>query len=134
MVAKFTVLLTFLLLASCSYLPHVIYRIDVQQGNVVTDEMLEKLKPGMTKSQVLFVLGSPLIIDAFRDNRWDYVYLFREKGDLVEQKRLTLFFDNDILINIEDYMNFSKEETAKQKPAHPPPEKEENAPENGEQK
>jgi len=134
MVAKFTVLLTFLLLASCSYLPHVIYRIDVQQGNVVTDEMLEKLKPGMTKSQVLFVLGSPLIIDAFRDNRWDYVYLFRKKGDLVEQKRLTLFFDNDILINIEDYMNFSKEETAKQKPAQTPPEKEENAPEDGGQK
>ena len=133
MVAKFTVLLTFLLLANCSYLPHVIYRIDVQQGNVVTDEMLEKLKPGMTKSQVLFVLGSPLIIDAFRDNRWDYVYLFRKKGDLVEQKRLTLFFDNDILINIEDYMNFSKD-NAKQKPAETPPEKEENTPENGGQK
>ena len=133
MAAKFTALLSFLLLTSCSYLPHVIYRIDVQQGNVVTDEMLEKLKPGMTKSQVLFVLGSPLIIDAFRDNRWDYVYLFRKKGDLVEQKRLTLFFDNDILINIEDYMNFSKD-NAKQKTAETPPEKEENAPENGGQK
>lgn len=127
MAAKFTALLSFLLLASCSYLPHVIYRIDVQQGNVVTDEMLEKLKPGMTKSQVLFVLGSPLIIDAFRDNRWDYVYLFREKGDLTEQKRLTLFFDNDTLVNIEDYMHFSKD-SAKPKPAEAPPAKDEAKP------
>lgn len=127
MAAKFTALLSFLLLTSCSYLPHVIYRIDVQQGNVVTDEMLEKLKPGMTKSQVLFVLGSPLIIDAFRDNRWDYVYVFREKGDLTEQKRLTLFFDNDTLVNIEDYMHFSKD-SVKPKPAEVSPAKDEAKP------
>ena len=69
MVAKFFVLLAFMLLTGCSFLPHILYKIDVQQGNVVTDEMLEKLKPGMTKSQVLFVMGSPLIVDAFRDNR-----------------------------------------------------------------
>ena len=127
MAAKFTALLSFLLLTSCSYLPHVIYRIDVQQGNVVTDEMLEKLKPGMTRSQVLFVLGSPLIIDAFRDNRWDYVYVFREKGDLTEQKRLTLFFDNDTLVNIEDYMHFTKD-SVKQKPAEAPSAKDEAKP------
>jgi len=127
MAAKFTALLSFLLLTSCSYLPHVIYRIDVQQGNVVTDEMLEKLKPGMTKSQVLFVLGSPLIIDAFRDNRWDYVYVFREKGDLTEQKRLTLFFDNDTLVNIEDYMHFTKD-SVKPKPAEAPSAKDEAKP------
>ncbi len=108
MVAKFFVLLAFMLLTGCSLLPHILYKIDVQQGNVVTDEMLEKLKPGMTKSQVLFVMGSPLIVDAFRDNRWDYIYLLREKGDLVEQKRLTLFFEGDMLINIENYLNFSR--------------------------
>ena len=100
----------------------------------MTDEMLEKLKPGMTKSQVLFVLGSPLIIDAFRDNRWDYVYLFREKGDLVEQKRLTLFFDNDTLINIEDYLHFSKKEPAKQQPAEASSAKEETVPDTEEKK
>lgn len=96
-------------------MPSILYRIDVQQGNVVTEEMLEKIKPGMTKSQVLFVLGSPLIVDAFRDNRWDYVYLFREKGDLVEQKRMTLFFDHDTLVNIENYLTNSKD-SAKPKP------------------
>ena len=104
MVAKISVLIAFLLLTGCSLLPHVLFKIDVQQGNVVTEEMLEKLKPGMTKSQVLFVLGSPLIMDAFRDNRWDYVYLFRKHGDLVEQKRVTLFFTDETLTNIENYL------------------------------
>lgn len=116
MVAKTFTLLVFLLLAGCSFLPHILYRIDVQQGNVVTEEMLEKLKPGMTKSQVIFVMGSPLIVDTFRDNRWDYVYILREKGDLIEQKRLTLFFDDDTLVNIENYLSFSKD-PIKPKPA-----------------
>ena len=123
MVAKTFTLLAFLLLAGCSFLPHILYRIDVQQGNVVTEEMLEKLKPGMTKSQVLFVMGSPLIVDTFRDNRWDYVYVLREKGDLVEQKRLTIFFEDDTLANIENYLSFSKN-SVKPKPAEANPEPE----------
>lgn len=123
MVAKIFALLTCLLLAGCSYLPPILYKIDVQQGNVVTEEMVEKLKPGMTKSQVLFVLGSPLIIDAFRDNRWDYVYLFREKGELIEQKRLTIYFENDTLVNIENYQSFSKY-PVKPKPAEASPDAE----------
>ncbi len=109
MVVKISAMIAFLLLTGCSLLPHVLFKIDVQQGNVVTEEMLEKLKPGMTKSQVLFVLGSPLIMDAFRDNRWDYVYLYRKKGDLIEQKRLTIFFENDALVNTENYLASAKE-------------------------
>lgn len=108
MIAKFFLIFVLLISTGCAYFPNVLYRIDVQQGNVVTEEMLEKLKLGMTKSQVLFVLGSPLIMDAFRDNRWDYVYLFREKGDLVEQKRLTLFFEQDTLVNIENHVTYPK--------------------------
>ena len=123
MVVKAFILLVFLILAGCSYLPHIMYKIDVQQGNVVTEEMLEKLKPGMTKSQVLFVMGSPLIVDAFRDNRWDYVYVLREKGDLVEQKRLTIYFDNDKLVNIENFLSFSRD-PIKPKPAAASPEPE----------
>lgn len=91
MTAKTTLLFVLLSTIGCSYLPPVPYRIDVQQGNVVTEEMIETLKPGMTKSQVLFVMGSPLIVDAFRENRWDYVYIFRDRGSLSEQKRLTIF-------------------------------------------
>ena len=123
MAAKVFALLTCLLLAGCSYLPAILYRIDVQQGNVVTEEMVEKLKPGMTKSQVLFVLGSPLILDAFRDNRWDYVYLFREKGELIEQKRMTVFFEDDMLVSIENHLSFSKD-PIKPKPAKASPDAE----------
>ena len=108
MAAKAFTLLVFLLVAGCSFLPQIPYMIDVQQGNVVSEEMLEKLKPGMTKSQVLFVMGSPLIVDTFRHNRWDYVYVLREKDNLIEKKRLTIFFENDTLVNMENYQSFPK--------------------------
>jgi outer membrane protein assembly factor BamE len=68
-------------------------------------------------------MGSPLIVDAFRDNRWDYVYVLREKGELVEQKRLTIYFDDDKLVNIENFLSFSRD-LAKPKPAAANPESE----------
>lgn len=107
MAVKIFTLLFLLQLAGCSLVPHILYKIDVQQGNVVTDEMLEKLKPDMTKSQVRFVMGSPLIVDPFRNNRWDYVYVQREKGDLVEHKRLTIYFKDDRLLQIENEQLYS---------------------------
>lgn len=98
MAIKIITLLVFLhLLAGCSLAPRILYKIDVQQGNVVTEEMLEKLRPGMTRPQVRFVMGSPLIVDPFRDNRWDYAYIQRIRGGLVEQKRLTIYFIDDRL-------------------------------------
>ena len=96
-------LLVLLQFAGCSVIPYVLYKIDVQQGNVVTQEMVEKLKPGMTKSQVRFVLGTPLIVDTFRENRWDYAYVRQEKGELIEQQRLTIFFANERLTHFENY-------------------------------
>jgi outer membrane protein assembly factor BamE len=77
------------------------HRIEVQQGNVVSQEMLAKLKPGMTPSQVRFVLGTPLIVDPFRDNRWDYVYSLKQKGKVVEQRRVTVVFEKGVLKGIE---------------------------------
>ncbi|MGH8744663.1 MAG: outer membrane protein assembly factor BamE, partial [Burkholderiales bacterium] len=77
------------------------YRIDVQQGNVVTQEMLEKAKPGMTKSQIRFVLGTPLISDPFHTDRWDYVYRFNKAGVLTESRKLTAVFEGDKLKAIE---------------------------------
>ena len=100
-------LLCFFNLTGCFLIPHVLYKIDVQQGNVVTDEMLDKLREGMTRPQVRFVLGSPLIVDVFRDNRWDYVYIQRKKGDLVEQKKLTIYFEDDRLMRIENKQLYS---------------------------
>lgn len=92
------------LLTACSSVklggigPH---RIDVQQGNALDQESVAKLKPGLNRSQVRFLLGTPLLVDPFRNNRWDYVYTFYKGGKLVEQKRITLFFEDDILQRIE---------------------------------
>lgn len=90
-----------ILLAGCSSVPSLLYKIEIQQGNVITQEMVDKLKPGMTRSQVRFALGSPMINDAFHNNRWDYVYRLEQQGRLVEQRRLTVFFDEDNLIRID---------------------------------
>ena len=91
-----------LLLASCSYVPTITpYKMDVQQGNVVTQEMVSKLKPGMTKSQTKFILGTPLVTDAFHADRWDYVYLLNKDGKLQEQRKLTVIFDKDVLKRLE---------------------------------
>jgi len=89
--------LFFPLLASCSS-----YKMDIRQGNYVTADMRDKLKVGLSKQQVKSVLGTPMINDVFHANRWDYVYLLEHEGKLVEQHRLTLFFEGDNLARIED--------------------------------
>ena len=93
------------LLAGCSLVDSVQkfgpHRIDVQQGNALDSENIARLKLGLSRSQVRFLLGTPLVVDPFRTDRWDYVYLFYEAGTLVEQKRITLFFDGDTLARIE---------------------------------
>ncbi len=77
------------------------YKIDIQQGNVVTKDMIAKLKPGMTRSQVRFVLGTPLLVDPFRTNRWDYLYTLETKGNTAEQRQLRVFFENDKMVRYE---------------------------------
>ncbi|SDZ73846.1 Beta-barrel assembly machine subunit BamE [Nitrosospira multiformis] len=93
--------LAVLLLAGCSSVPSLLYKIEIQQGNVITQEMVNKLKPGMTRSQVRFALGSPMISDAFHENRWDYLYRFEQRGKLIEQRKLTIFFEDDHLVRID---------------------------------
>ena len=73
------------------------YKLDIQQGNVVTSEMLLKLRPGMTKSQVKFIMGTPLLVDSFHTNRWDYFYQLRKQGKIVSQRRVILDFESDLL-------------------------------------
>ena len=99
--AKIFTLHVLLLLAGCSSVPSLPYKIEIQQGNVITHEMMEKLKPGMTRAQVRYVLGSPMISDAFHGNRWDYVYRLEQEGRLIEQHRITVFFEDDRLTHTE---------------------------------
>lgn len=73
------------------------YRIDVRQGNYVDQSMVAQLRRGMTRDQVRFVLGTPLIVDVFRDDRWDYVYLFQPGRGRPEQRVISVFFVDDLL-------------------------------------
>jgi outer membrane protein assembly factor BamE len=93
------------LLAGCQQVPLLpgvtAYRVDVQQGNYVTQDMVAKLKPGMSRSQVRFALGTPLVVDPFRNDRWDYVYVMQKRGRIVEQRHIAVIFENDALVRIE---------------------------------
>jgi outer membrane protein assembly factor BamE len=97
-------LLTSLTLVSCStimnYIPGV-YTIDVQQGNIIDQAMIDQLRPGMNKRQVLYIMGSPMLDDVFHKNRWDYVYLNQPSGEDSAQKQLSLFFENDQIAGIQ---------------------------------
>lgn len=93
------------------------YRIDIQQGNVVTQDMVAKLKPGMTRQQVRFVMGTPPIVDAFRQDRWDYVYYFNRGGKVAEHRRLILLFDGDVLKRVEGDVVAGSEQAATAGPA-----------------
>ena len=74
-----------------------VYKINVQQGNIITQEMVDQLKPGMTQRQVRFIMGNPLIQDTFNPDRWDYVYtMIPAKGEPTKE-RLTIFFEGDTL-------------------------------------
>jgi len=95
--AALAVTLVFVPMAACRISP---YRIDIQQGNVVTQESIEKLRPEMTRAQVKFVLGTPLVKDTFHPDRWDYFYKVDKAGNPREQRRLTLVFRDDKLRQI----------------------------------
>lgn len=93
---KYLIILVGLTLSACSTLQFPgIYRLPIEQGNIITQEMVDQLQPGMSRSQVEYIMGTALIQDSFNENRWDYVYTLR-RGDLSrEQKNLTIFFEGD---------------------------------------
>lgn len=92
------VLVTTSLLAGCYY------KMDIQQGNIITPGMVEQLKPGMNKRQVRYLLGTPLVHDPFHQQRWDYVYLLRKGGKkTLDQNMLSLYFKEDSLSRIDHH-------------------------------
>lgn len=102
---RLTIVLLSVLLASCGSFSVPLltpYKMDIRQGNYVTPEMRDKLKLGMSKSQVRYALGAPLVNDAFHGNRWDYIYRLERDYQLVENQRLTLYFEGDTLVRIDD--------------------------------
>jgi outer membrane protein assembly factor BamE len=89
-----------LLLGACSMprfsLPRV-HKVTVQQGNVITQDMVDQLKPGMTRGQVAYIMGDPVFRNSFNDNRWDYIYSIEVPGYYEDKKMVSLFFENDLL-------------------------------------
>jgi outer membrane protein assembly factor BamE len=74
-----------------------VYKLDINQGNFISQDMVDKLRTGQTRSQVRLILGTPLLVTVFRDDRWDYSYLFKRQGRVVEQRNFTVYFVDDKL-------------------------------------
>jgi len=97
----FLLVLSLLVTACSSSLPSIKpYKMPIQQGNVVTSKMMMQLKPGMTKTQVRFVMGTPLISDSFHKDQWDYFYQMEKDGAIIEKRRVILMFEKDLLAQV----------------------------------
>ena len=83
------------LLAGCGW-PRV-HKVVVQQGNVITQEMIDKLRPGMTRTQVAYIMGEPVVRNTFNDARWDYVYTLENPGRYEVSSSMSLYFENEKL-------------------------------------
>ncbi|CAN0072997.1 unnamed protein product [Phaeothamnion confervicola] len=98
------------MLSACSYLPSMPsmpsisaikpYRIDIQQGNFLSQETVSQLKKGMTREQVRFVLGTPLVTDIFHPDRWDYVYYRELQDGKTDRRNISVFFEQDRLARV----------------------------------
>ncbi len=90
----------------CSYLKYPdIHKVTVQQGNIVNQEMVDKLRPGMTRSQVRYILGTPLLMGTFDQDRWDYYYSIKRPGQNERREKITVFFDGNTLTHFKgDYL------------------------------
>jgi len=93
-------------LSACSFVGFPgVYKIDVEQGNIVTQEMADQLKPGMSRRQVRFIMGTPLIEDTFNQDRWDYPYVKRNGLNVLSESLLTVEFEGDSLVTVRgDYL------------------------------
>ncbi len=91
------------LVTGCSWMPKP-YTIDIPQGNIIDQDKLDQVKPGMTHRQVAFLMGTPLVEDPFHQQRWDYYYSLKKGGKLKERERVTMFFQDDKLARIEGTM------------------------------
>lgn len=78
-----------------------VYKISIPQGNIITQDMVDQLRPGMSKRQVVFVMGTPLVRDPYFQDRWDYVYNFQPGGGERGQERLSIFFVDDQMVGFE---------------------------------
>ena len=84
-------------IVGCSISMPRVHKVAVQQGNILNQSMIDKLKPGMTRAQVAYIMGRPVMINTFNPDRWDYVFTLEVPGQFYETTRMSLFFENDVL-------------------------------------
>jgi outer membrane protein assembly factor BamE len=100
-------------LTACSYVPRIPgvtpYRMEIQQGNYISQEMVSQLKSGMSREQVRLALGTPLLADAFHADRWDYVYWREAPDGKRESRKLVVFFADDKLARVDGDIAPAKE-------------------------
>ena len=121
MLGRVLVALALACLAGCSFhLPRV-HKIVIQQGNVITQEMVDRLKPGMTRRQVAFVMGEPVLRNEFTPDRWDYVYSIQLPNQPTEIHRLSLFFEDEVLAYFTGDFAPTSAQTNDEPGAAPPP-------------
>ena len=99
-ICAFSALIALQTACSTSHFPWV-YRIDVEQGNIVDDEKLDQVTEGMSKRQVKYLLGTPMLQDTFNQDRWDYYYSYETGKGRIDRELLTLYFTGDKLAKIE---------------------------------
>ncbi|MGH8190511.1 MAG: outer membrane protein assembly factor BamE [Rhodanobacteraceae bacterium] len=89
----------------------IIYKPDVQQGNLLIGKNVSELKPGLTKQQVVALLGTPSVVSPFDQNQWNYVATLQRRGGTIKERTLTLYFDNDTLVRTDgDFMKETPQE------------------------
>ena len=90
-----------------------VYKLSVQQGNVITQEMVDRLEPGMTRNQVEYVMGRPVLYDPFDDDQWVYLYTLEVPDVFIQAFKMVLIFEEDTLVSITgDYVPTTAEEKA----------------------
>jgi outer membrane protein assembly factor BamE len=98
-----------------------VYKIDVEQGNLVDQEMVDQLQPGMSRRQVRFILGTPLVEDTFNPSRWDYPYLIHNGNNVIRKAQMTVHFDGDKLVDVSgDYQPDWARDASPDRPAQGP--------------
>ncbi len=84
-----------------------VYKIDIHQGNIVNQDMVDQLEPGMDKARVRYIMGTPTLVDVFHQDRWDYIYLNQPGRGKPEQRRITLHFQDDQLTRVDGDIQIS---------------------------
>lgn len=105
----FAVLVVTFSLSGCSFLYDTfVYQIDVTQGNYIDSEKLSQIQMGMTQEQIIYILGSPMLIDEFDSSKWYYIRFIKPGGEDIQQSKIELTFENKILVSLASENTFEK--------------------------